>query len=58
MFVSGGKWKTRKTMIPSPVLSYDSLVSVYENTNRKRRKNKKERKKERKKKIRIEHKPN
>ena len=36
-------------MISSPVLSYDSLVSVKENNSRKRRKNKKERKKERKK---------
>ena len=44
------KWKTRKIIIPTPVSSYESLVSVKENIDRKR--------KERKKKIRIEHKPN
>ena len=55
MFVSGWKWKTRKIMISSPVPPYESLVSIKENTDRKR---KKERKKERKKKIWIKHKPN
>ena len=43
MFVSGWKWKTRKIMISSPVPPYESLVSIKENTDRKR---KKERKKE------------
>ena len=52
MFVSGWKWKTRKIIIPSPVPSYESLVSVKENTDRKIKKQ------ERKKKIRIEHKLN
>ena len=52
MFVSGWKWKTRKIIIPSPVPSYESLVSVKENTDRKTKKQ------ERKKKIRIEHKLN
>ena len=47
MFVSGWKWKARKTVIPSPVQSYESLVSVKESTVRKRKK--KTRKKERKK---------
>ena len=56
MFVSGWKWKARKTVIPSPVQSYESLVSVKESTVRKRKK-KQERKKERKT-MRIEHKPN
>ena len=37
MFVSGWKWKTRKIIIPSPVPSYESLVSVKENTDRKRK---------------------
>ena len=54
MFVSGWEWKTRKIMIPSPVPSYESLVYVKENTDRKR---KKKRKKERKKEW-IEHKTN
>ena len=46
MFVRGWKWKTRKIIIPSPVPSYESLVSVKENTDRKRKKTgKKERKK-------------
>ena len=46
MFVGGWKWKTRKTIIPSPTPSYESsLLSVKENTDRKR---KKTRKKERK----------
>ena len=45
MFVSGWKWKTRKIIIPSPVPSYKSLVSVKENTDRKRKK-KQEKKKE------------
>ena len=54
MFVSGWKWKTRKIVTPSPVPSYESLVSVKENRHRKRKKNKKERKK----KMRIEHKSN
>ena len=54
MFVSGWKWKTRKIIIPSPVPSYELLVSVKRNTDRKRDKNNKERKK----KIWIEHKPN
>ena len=44
MFISGQKWKTRKTIIRSPVPSYESLVSVKENTDRKRKKQ--ERKKE------------
>ena len=44
MFVSGWKWKTRKIIIPSPVPSYESLVSVKENSDRKREKQ--ERKKE------------
>ena len=45
MFVSGWKWKTRKIVLPSPVPSYESLVSVKENTHIKRKK-KQERKKE------------
>ena len=46
MFVSGWKWKTRKIIIPSPVPSYELLVSVKRNTDRKREKTiKKERKK-------------
>ena len=40
MLVSGWKWKTRKIIILSPIPSYESLVSVKENTNRKRKKNK------------------
>ena len=44
MFVSGWKWKTRKIIIPSPVPSDGSLMSVKENTDRKRKKQ--ERKKE------------
>ena len=54
MLVSGWKWKTRKIIILSPIPSYESLVSVKENTHKKRKENKKERKEE----IRIEHKPN
>ena len=50
MFVSGWKWKT-KIIIPSLVPSDGSLVSVKENTDRKR-------KKQERKKTRIEHKPN
>ena len=47
MFVSGWKWKTRKIINPSPVPSYELLVSVKENTDRKSKKTrKKERKKE------------
>ena len=41
MFVTGWKWKTRKIMIPFPlpsVLSYDSLVSVKENTDKESKK--------------------
>ena len=49
MFVSGWKWRTRKIIIPPPVPSYEALVSVKENTDKKRKKNKKERKKEREK---------
>ena len=45
MFINGWKWKTRKIIIPSPVPSYEALVSVMENTNKKRKK-KQERKKE------------
>ena len=44
MFISGWKWKTRKIMIPSPVPFYESLASVKENTDTKRKKQ--ERKKE------------
>ena len=42
MFVSGWKWKTRKIIIPSPIPSYELLVSVKENTDIRREKNKKE----------------
>ena len=52
MLDSGWKGKTGKIMIPSPVPSYESLVSVKENTDRKIKKQ------ERKKKIRIQHKLN
>ena len=45
MFVRGWKWKRRKIIIPSPVQSYESLVCVKENTDKKRKK-KQERKKE------------
>ena len=45
MFISWWKWKTRKIIIPSAVPSYESLVSIKENTDRKRKK--KERKKTR-----------
>ena len=48
MFVSGWKWRTRKIIIPPPVPSYEALVSVKENTDKKRKK-KQERKKEREK---------
>ena len=37
MFVSGWKWKTRKIIHP-PVPSYESSLSVQENTDRKRKK--------------------
>ena len=47
MLITGWKSKTRKIITPSPVASYESLVSVNENTDRKR--DKKTRKKERKK---------
>ena len=46
--------ENKEKIILSPVRSYESLVSVKENTDKKRTNNKKERKK----KIRIEHKPN
>ena len=49
MFVSGWKWKPRKLIIPSPIPSYESLVSVKENTDKKEKRNKKESKKEREK---------
>ena len=45
MFVSRWKWKTRKIIVSYPVPSYELLVSVKENTDRKRKKNKKQRKK-------------
>ena len=45
MFVSGWKLKIKKIIISSPVPSYELLVSVKENTDRKRKKNQ-ERKKE------------
>ena len=38
MFVSGWKWKTKKIIIPSPVPSYESLVSIKKNTDWKRKK--------------------
>ena len=44
MFVSRWKWKTRKVIIPSPAPSYELLVSVMKNNDKKRKKNKKERK--------------
>ena len=44
MFVRGWKWKTRKIIIPSPVPSYESLVSVKENTDRRRKKQEKKNK--------------
>ena len=44
MLVSCWKWKMRKIIILSPVPSYESLVSIKENTDRKRKK-KKEREK-------------
>ena len=40
MFISCWKWKTRKIIIPSAVPSYESLVSIKENTDRKRKKKK------------------
>ena len=46
MLVTGWKWKTRNIIIPSHVPTYESSVSVTENTDRKRKK--KTRKKERK----------
>ena len=45
MFVSGWKLKIKKIIISSPVPSYELLVSVKENTDRKRKKNKKQIKK-------------
>ena len=45
MFVSRWKWKTRKIVIPSPVPSYESLVSVKENIDRKRKKTRKKKRK-------------
>ena len=51
MFVRGLEVENKKNN-PTPVSSYESLVPVKDNIDRKR---KKERKKE---KIRIEHKPN
>ena len=36
--------ENKKIIIPSPVPSYESLVSVMENTDRKRKRNSKERK--------------
>ena len=49
-FVSRRKNKTNKKLFPLPsMLSYESLMSVKENRDRKRKKEKK---------IRIEHKPN
>ena len=54
MLVTGWKWKTRNIIIPSHGPTYESSVSVTENTDRKRKK-KQERKKEN---IWIEHKPN
>ena len=46
MCASRWKWKTRKIIIHPPVPSYESLVSVKENTDRKKRNKKnKERKK-------------
>ena len=56
MFVSGWRRKTRKIIIPFSVPFYESLVSLKENTDRKKKKE--TRKKEREKTIRIEHKPN
>ena len=52
MSVSGWKRKTRKIIVSSPVPSYESLVSVKENTDRKR---KKTRKKEKKVKLNAAH---
>ena len=45
MFVSRWKGKTRKMMIPSPVVSYESLVSV-KKKNQQKQKKQQERKKE------------
>ena len=45
MFVSGWKWKTRKIIIPFPALSFESLVSVKENTDIKRKITRKKEKK-------------
>ena len=45
MFINGWKWKTRKIIIVSPVLSYKLLMSVKENTDRKRKKTRKEERK-------------
>ena len=50
--LAGESEKTRKITIPSPVLSFDLLVSVKENTDQKKKE------KQKKIKIRIEHKPN
>ena len=41
MFVSEWLWKAKKIIIPSPVPSYESLVSAKENTDRKRKKTRK-----------------
>ena len=45
MFISGWKWRTTEIIIPSLVPSYESLVSVKENTDKKRKK-KQERKRQ------------
>ena len=45
MFVSRWKWKTRKIVIPSPVPSYELLVSVKKNIDRKSKKTRKKRRK-------------
>ena len=42
MFVSGWKWKIKKIIVSSPVPSYELLVPVKENTERKRKKKKKQ----------------
>ena len=48
MFMSGRKWKTRKTMIPSPIHAIcESLVSVKENTKKKWKKKEERKKKNR-----------
>ena len=45
MFITRWKRKTRKIIILPSAPSYELLVSVKENTDRKRKKNKKQRKK-------------